>query len=181
MKIAAVTPPDAASDPAHPDHDRWVKDRTLKMEIEHAQRVGLTLRDAESENARLLARAEQKAKQAPVVAKPGTSSTRARARRHADRGITRKAPKKPAHTRECVCGTCTPCRRKMRVAAIFQRRNAGDVTMKQHADDLFMAFLAATTSKGAFTGLRPRDARRALAAKVDSICDSTVFFMGPWR
>lgn len=177
MTITAVQPPDAASDPKHPDHDRWVKDRTLKMEIEYAQLVGLTLRDAEAENARMLARAEQKAKEAPpVIAKP---SPLAREQRHAARGITRKAPKKVKP--ECACGVCIPCRRKMRVAAIFQRRKSGDMTMKQFADDLFTSFLAATTSKGAFAGLRPKDAKRALAAKVDRICDASVFLMGAWR
>ena len=177
MTIAAVTPPDAASDPKHPDHDRWVKEHTLKMEIEHAQAARLTLRHAESENARLLARAEMKAKEAPTpMAKP---SRLARENRHAARGITRKDPKKQKP--ECACGICVPCRRKMRVAAIFQRRKAGDMTMKQFADDLFTSFLAATTSKGAFACLRPKDAKRALAAKVDRICDASVFLMGAWR
>lgn len=176
MTIAAVTPPDAASDPKHPDHDRWVKDRTLKMEIEHAQAAGLTLRHAETENARLLARAEMKAKEAPaVIAKP---SRMAREKRHADRGITRRAPK-PEKKPECACGACIPCRRKMRVLALYQgRANPG---LRKLSDDISAAYLAAITSKGSFSGLRPKDATRALAAKIDSICDASVFLMGGWR
>lgn len=177
MTIAAVTPPDAASDPAHPDHDRWVKEKTLRMEVEHAQRLGLSLRYAEAENARLLARAEQKAKEEPVrtVKAPST----ARADRHAARGITRRAPKK--QKRECACGTCTPCKRKMRVLAIFQRRTAGDIAMRTLGDDLFASFLAATTGKGAFVGMRPKDVARALSAAVDKICDRSVAALGAWR
>lgn len=178
MTITAVTPPDAASDPAHPDHDRWVKEKTLRMEIEHAQLVGLTLRDAEAENARMLARAEQRAKDAiPIKSKAPPSE--ARAQRHATRGITRCAPKK--QKRECICGRCVPCKRKMRVLAIFQRRTAGDVAMRALGDDLFVAFLAATTSKGAFVGMKPKDAKRALVTKIDGICDRSVPALGSWR
>ncbi len=54
MKVAATEIPDAASNPTHPDHDRWVKDRTLRMEVEHAKVLGLPLRIAEQENQRLL-------------------------------------------------------------------------------------------------------------------------------
>jgi hypothetical protein len=63
VKIHAVTPTDAASDPLHPDHDRWVKERTLAMEVAHAQRMGLGLRHAETENAYWLQRAEAKARE----------------------------------------------------------------------------------------------------------------------
>jgi hypothetical protein len=178
VTIAAVTPPDAASDPKHPDHDRWVKDRTLKMEIEHAQLVGLTLRDAEAENARMLARAEQKAKEAGPAIKTKAPISRDREMRHATRGITRKAPKK-AKKPECACGLCVPCRRKMRVLAIFQRRQ--DPAIKAFGDNLFTSFLAATTGKGEFAGLRPGDAKRALTARIDRICDASVFLMGTWR
>lgn len=178
MTITAVTPPDAASDPKHPDHDRWVKDRTLKMEIEHAQLVGLTLRDAEAENARLLARAEQKAKESGPVVKPPRTPSIAREQRHAERGITRKAPKKARL--ECACGLCVPCRRKLRVLAIFQHR-AADPGMKMLGDDLFAAFLGASTGVGSYKGLSKRDAKRALSIKIDAICDRSVYKLGAWR
>jgi hypothetical protein len=42
--VKAVTPSAAAASPSHPDHARWVKERTLKQEIEHATLIGGTLR-----------------------------------------------------------------------------------------------------------------------------------------
>jgi len=176
VTITAVQPPDAASDPKHPDHDRWVKDRTLKMEIEHAQLVGLTLRDAEAENARMLARAEQKAKEAPtVVAKP---SPIAREQRHAARGITRKAPKN-AGKPECSCGLCIPCRRKMRVLAIFRGRAAGHPVLFALSEDIKSSFVVRI--RDSIAGVRKGALDRALAARIDAICDRSIPTMGEWR
>lgn len=179
MKVTAVTPPDAASSPDHPDHDRWVKETTLRMEVEHAQRLGLGLRHAEEENARLLARAEAKAAAAPAPVKRPVSPSDARAKRHADRGITRRAALK-APRPECGCGLCLLCRRKLRVLAIFQAR-ASAPAMKSLGDDLFAAFLSASTGIGSYKGLSKRDAKRALSVKIDAICDRSVPLLGAWR
>jgi hypothetical protein len=177
VTITAVTPPDAASDPVHPDHDRWVKEKTLRMEIEHAQLVGLSLRHAEAENARMLARAEQRAKEQPAP-KAKAPPSEARAQRHAARGITRRAPKK--RKAECACGLCTPCKRKMRVLAIFQRRASSDA-MCALGKDLGVALLALVSGKGSFAGMRQSDAKRAFNAKIDAICDRSVPLLGGWR
>jgi hypothetical protein len=179
VKVTAVTPPDAASDPAHPDHDRWVKDVTLRREVEYAQLVGLPLSYAESENSRLLERAERISTDAKP--KPTAAPSVARAQRHAARGITRRAPNKQSVRRECACGTCAPCKRKIRMLAIFARQRGGDATMRPLIYDMMSASVSATAGIGPFKGLARDAVKRLLAHKLDAICDRTVVAMGAWR
>lgn len=92
MKITAVTPSDAASDPKHPDHDRWVKETTLKIEVEHAKRLGLSFRDAETENAYWLQRAEAKAREKPGAVPVSKTQRKRKTRdeRLAERPVSRR-------------------------------------------------------------------------------------------
>lgn len=181
MKVTAVTPPDAASDPAHPDHDRWVKDVTLRREVEHAQLVGLPLHVAESENQRLLERADRIAKEQKPKCKPSAAPSAARAKRHAERGITKRAPKKQPVRRECACGTCMPCKRKIRMLAIFARQRGGDATMRPLIYDMMAATMSATAGIGPFKGLARGAVHRLLAHKIDTICDRSIATLGTWR
>ena len=179
MKVTAVTPTDAASDPNHPDHDRWVKETTLKIEVEHAQRVGKTLRDAEAENAHWLQRAEARARDAKVAVPTKPSAPRrSRDERLAERGVTVTAPAvrelKPSPCGRC--GLCRNCMRERRVLLIMQKR-------KEHP---FFAGLADTLIRaslriGRFATLRGRDYERAVVAVCEQACDASVARLGEWK
>lgn len=183
MKVSAVTPSELASDPTHPDHDRWVKERTLKMEIDHAKAVGLPLRVAEAENIRLLERAERIAREtpaAPVKSKKNVGSEQ----RKKDRGVTTKVAKPvPLAVRLSPCGRCGTCRRcfrEKRILAMSQKARAGDHKFAVVLWNLGMYAQQAKDGTGPFVGIPPRDANRMVIRKLEEICDATVPQMGPW-
>jgi hypothetical protein len=188
VKISAVTPDDAASDPAHPDHDRWVKDRTLAMEARHAAVQGRTFRQAETENAFWLARAEAMARgHKDPVGKPQQRKRKTREERLANRPVQVRAakPEKPvtlARLSPCGrCGICRACKREKRVLLISQRAKQGDMKFVTIMWRLSVDGMHALTCSGRFKGLTKRDANRKLMAELEDICDSTVMQMGPWR
>lgn len=193
MKISAVTVPDAASDPAHPDHDRWVKERTLKMEIEHAKVLGLPMRFAEAENQRLLERSEQiakdkkpalgKKKKAPAITPEHARQNRAE--RKAARGVTVKwaAPEVAgAKLSPCGrCGTCIRCKREKRVFAMSIKARAGDLKFAVVLWRLAMYAQQAQDGTGRFAGVSPSDANRMVIRRLEEVCDATIPTMGEWR
>lgn len=181
MKITPVTAPAEASDPAHPDHDRWVKDVTLAREMEWAKTVGIPTRVAEAENTRLLELTAKQAKDAPP---PAPKKKQAAPPPVDHRGVTRRvaspivAPKTPT----CMnCGRCLICKRNARVMAIFQSKRAGNDTARALVGELGAASFSASMGVGKFRGMRPADIRRMIANIIDSICDRSVATMGPWR
>lgn len=181
MKVTAVTPTDAAADPAHPDHDRWVKETTLKVEVEHAKRMGRSYRDAETENNFWLQRAERLAQ----IAKPEPSKPRQSHReRAAERGVTVTAPRKEISILKLSpcgrCGTCPNCMRERRVLSIMQKRKE-DVFTAGLAGRLSVAAFSYSTRSGAFRGMSKRDADRKLTALVEEVCDASMTKMGDWR
>jgi hypothetical protein len=175
VKITAVTPTDAASDPAHPDHDRWVKETTLKLEVEHAQRVGLSFRDAESANAYWLARAEAKAR--VPVAPSSPAPRKDRTQRLAERGVTVTAPK-VKKLKPSPCGRWGAGRNRM-----GERRVVG--IMAKRKEDKFFAALAeplirASYRLGSFAGLSKREYERAVVAACEAACDASIPRLGRW-
>lgn len=176
MKVAAVTPVDAAADPKHADHDRWVKERTLAMEVAHAQRMGGTFRDAEAENARLLQRMEALARnEKPTIAKP----RRSRQERMLERAVeVREALPRPKTltwlgSSPCGrCGTCRACMRERRVLAIShlatQQRDPWAMSSMWKISLLLLKL----------TG-RADAAKRATVA-AEKLCDESVKRMGAW-
>lgn len=180
MSVTAVTPSDAASDPKHPDHDRWVKEHTFAREVAHAQRIGATLRDAETENARLLARAEQLAQRptpAPVAPR------KPREERLQERGVTVTAPKKISLLKQSPCGRCGTCRncmRERRALLIVQKRKDGGPVgalagrIKSITDQFIMRV-------GVFRDLSKADRDRALTAVVEEICNLSTPHLGEWH
>lgn len=180
MTVTAVVAPDAASDPAHPDHDRWVKERTLKMEIDHAIALGLPLAYAEAENVRLLERAEQIAKATPrKIDKPKKNI--GHNERLLQRGVTKRAADKQYdEPKRCKCGVCPGCKRAHRIVLIMQmgRQNK---TLGDLAKKLMLVSLQASSGTGRFSGLNKRDTARALHAYVDAACDASVRELGAWR
>lgn len=185
MKVAAVTPGEAASDPLHPDHDRWVKETTLKMEIEHAQRVGGTLRDAEDENARLLARMDALAREARPVHQRSVPR-KSRAQRALDRAVSVKhALPKPnmwlASSPCGRCGACRGCKREKRVLAISQlATKQKDAWALQSMWGITLTLLRVNSASGEFKGVSKADAQKRLVAAVEKVCDESVKRLGAW-
>lgn len=188
MKVSAVTPSADASDPSHPDHDRWVKDVTLKREAEWANRLGLPIRVAEQENQRLLELAERKqpGKQKATKRKARQANHNiGHAARAANRGVTKTAPRPMvanAHLSPCGrCGTCHRCKRERRVAAMCVRANQGDMRFVGVLWRLWAFAAAAKAGTGKFAEMTPGDANRAVIRKLEEVCDQTVSVMGEWR
>jgi hypothetical protein len=190
VKITAVTPTDAAADPLHPDHDRWVKERTLAMEVAHAQRMGLSLRHAETENAYWLQRAEAKAREStsPAVASPSAKKRKTRAERLAERPVVVKAAK-PERKRTLKdlspcgrCGLCRACKREKRIYALaIKARNERDPKLMELIKLLWLETMQASSRTGKFQGMSTRDANRIIARRLEDICDSTIPAMGEWK
>lgn len=188
MKIAPVSAPAQASDPKHPDHDRWVKDRTLKMEVDHAKAVGLPIRVAEAENTRLLERSERierdkkpaTKKDKPAAATPNMG----RKARVAERGVTVKAAKPELSILKLSpcgrCGLCRNCQREKRVMLIVSKRKE-DRFYKALADSLFLFTLNCSGGLGRFADMRKRDRDRAITAKAEEVCDASVLRLGEWK
>ena len=185
MKVSAVSVPDAASDPKHPDHDRWVKETTLAMEVRHAQLMGGTLRDAEAENARLLVRMEALAREAkPAIAKPRKS----RQERALDRAVTVKAalPRKELTLQQLSpcgrCGVCRACMRERRIVAITAKaKSERDGWAIQTMWKMAMLLWQAQAKAGPFLGKTKRDANRIITAAAEKVCDESVHHgFGRW-
>ena len=188
--VRGVTPSIAAANPAHPDHPRWVKEKTFAMEAAHAKKLGLSSADAERENARLLERMEarhREAKPEPIIVTPNASSRHEeRIARRAAEGVQVRTPK-PHELKATVpspcgrCGTCRGCMRERRVLAICKLGLKGDATMLTLAWQLSLATNAANARRGPFTDLGRRAAERKLIRLVEDICDSTMRTLGEWR
>lgn len=185
MKVAAVTPGEAASDPLHPDHDRWVKETTLKMEVEHAQKLGGTLRDAEAENARLLARMEALAREAKPVHQRNVPR-KSRAERMLDRAVSVKhAMPKPnmwlASSPCGRCGLCRGCKREKRVLAIGHlATKQKDPWAMQSMWGISLLLLRIQAGSGEFKGVSKSAAQKRLVAAVEKVCDESVKKLGAW-
>lgn len=189
MKVSAVTPVDAASDPQHPDHDRWVKETTLAMEVEHARRLGRSVRDAEIENAHWLQRSEEIAREAKAPtapAKPGLRKRLTREERLAQSPVTRTVAKGPGRTWKNTspcgrCGVCRGCKREKRIYAIaLAARRDGDKAYSEALNQLWLHSMAVEGRTGPYAGMTKRDANRILVRRMEDLCDSTTLQMGPW-
>lgn len=187
MKVTAVTPTDAASDPLHPDHDRWVKETTLAVEVAHAQRVGKTFRDAEAENAYWLNRAEAKAREAKPVPAAKPRPRKDREQRAQARGVAVRPGKigpEPTLRQLSPCGRCGVCRACRRERRIYQLaisyKQTRDEKIKRTLDGLFFLSMQARDLTGPFHGMSRTDAERVLVRKLEDICDSTIPSMGEW-
>lgn len=187
MKVTGVTPTDAASDPLHPDHDRWVKERTLAIEVAHAERTGGTLRDAERENARMLIRMEALARSEKIKTQPDPHKSRRQ--RFLERAVeVREAlPKRdPGVTwlksSPCGrCGVCRPCMRERRILALgrmaTQQKEPQALALMW---DMFAYLARSATKAGEFRDKSESDINRMVTAKAEAICDQSVRWLGAW-
>ena len=192
MRISAVSPDAAAANPAHPDHARWVKDRTLALESAHAQVLGLSMRDAETANARNLDRLDARQARRPArKPKAVTTARRELTRADLDAGVTKRTPKarKMPVLRCGFCGVCKTCKRNRRVGEIMQRRAQHEPLAIQLANALTIMVLAHDLRKvfkdcGAeypFDRLTGHARNAALVAATERICDRSEAAWGAWR
>lgn len=187
MRIVPVTPGEDASSPAHPDHARWVKETTLAIEVRHAQAIGGTFRDAESENNRLLERMEALARiEKPKPSKP-TGPRKSREQRALDRAVSVKRAlpevKPSAKMPPCkFCGGCLHCRRLIRMQAIrnkaLQEKDPWATTVMWRTA---LLLLRANAAAGEFVGKTKAEIDRMVTQSAESICDESVKVMGGWR
>lgn len=184
-KVVASTPSDAAAAPSHPDHARWVKETTLKMEVQHAQRAGGTLRDAERENARLLERMEALARnERPAVARPRKS----RQQRMLDRAVeVREALPRPAgltwlSSSPCGrCGVCRACRREKRILQVSNLAKQRDPWALKAMWGISLVLLRANAKTGEFRGKGKVDINRIVTAEAERLCDDSIKRLGQWE
>jgi hypothetical protein len=195
VSIKLVTPGPEAANPKHPDHARWVKDRTMKMEAEHAAKLGLSVRAAEQANTRQLERLAARKRFAKIPKAPPAKPEMTRKSLDAS-GVTRKvAPKakpRPAASSPCkFCGLCHRCKREKRMWQIMRRANQDD----QRALSLKMELTALSLAEQknidyrdhlgreiAFSRMTTQhDRNRGVTAGIEWVCDRSVPFMGEWR
>lgn len=197
MSIKIVTPSEAAADPKHPEHARWVKERTLAMEANHASAVGLTFRQAEDANLANLIRLEARKQKPKAPRKPKrkgreiTPTTEEHARLKAAGVIKRKARITPALKSMCNwCGLCIRCKREGRLQLIMAKARLGDDKARALVMELVAMGFAAQSRKDykdaigrelPFSRLRGHDRNLAVTAGAEWVCDRSVPFMGEWR
>lgn len=186
MSIKAVTPTAAASSPSHPDHARWVKEQTLKLEVGHHA----TFRDAEAANLRSLERMSNRKRKPPKKKKPAPVPT---AEQLAGSGVTVKAAKvrKAPSLPPCkLCRKCVWCRRAIRVSMIGIKSRQQDLKARALQDELNAIMLAAIGRRDyrdalgrelPFSRIIGHDVDKAVTMGIEWVCDRSASFMGQWR
>lgn len=199
--VRASSPPAAAASPKHPDHARWVKEQTLRIEVDHARTTGGTLRDAELANARALerlsGRRRELARPDPIPRKAPPSAAERQAKR-AEEGVTIKpvAPVTIIPPPECgVCGLCLRCRREERAKLIMRKGREGDRAMQwlslnfvalmlglqKRVDTKIAPSRRARGREVAFSRMRKQERITAFLDASAAICDWSVSALGAWR
>jgi hypothetical protein len=167
--------------------DRAVKERTLALEVRHAEATGGTFRDAETANIRNLERMAARKRDArprPLAAKPKPMLRSELA------GVTRTVakPKRVTMPRCKFCGLCRRCKRELRVAEILRRHRIGDVAVAPFANSLAIVVLAHNMRRRyrdgsvefRFDELAGFQLDRALIAAVELVCERSALTMGTW-
>lgn len=196
MTVKAVTPAPDASNPAHPDHARWVKEKTLEMEVRHAQTVGGTFRDAETQNNAALIRLENR-RARKRLSRQGRKREIAAQRKIAGREITRKElsdagvtrrPASPILKPPPIAAVDRPW--AFRIARIMELGRQGDRRAIQLALEVVaikMAVSAKRDYKDAvgrelpFSRLRGASVHRAVRAGMEWVCERSIPLLGAWR
>jgi hypothetical protein len=190
VKITAVTPSVAASNPAHPEHARWVKEQTLAIEANHARARGLSFRAAETENTRQLERLANRKRKPKAPKKPRNDWT---PEQLAKEGVTvRAAPKRkaPAMPPCKLCRQCVWCKRAIRVSMIGVKARQQDLRARALQDELNAIMIAAVGRKDyrdalsrelPFSRITGHDVDKAVTMGIEWVCDRSVPFMGQWR
>jgi hypothetical protein len=186
VKVTAVTPIAAASAPSHPDHARWVKEQTLKLEIgQHG-----SFRAAETANIRAL---ERLASRKHKPKKPKKAPAAPTAEQLAKQGVTvRAAPKRKApQMPPCkLCRVCVWCKRAIRVSMIGVKARQEDLRARALQDELNAIMIAAIKRVDyrdaigrelPFSRIIGHDVDKAVTQGIEWVCDRSASFMGQWR
>ncbi len=186
MKITAVTPSAAASNPSHPDHARWVKERTLRQEIaQHG-----SFRAAEIANTRALERLANRKRKPKKLKKPAPVPT---SEQLAASGVTVKkaAPRKAPAMPPCkLCRKCVWCKRAIRVSMIGVKARQQDLRAHALQDELNAIMIAAIGRRDykdaigrelPFSRIVGVDVDKAVTQGIEWVCDRSASFMGQWR
>ncbi len=188
MTVTAVIPTADASSPSHPDHDRWVKESTLAMEVAHHCGVlDQPFSVAESENIRLLERMEARAREAPLVDPTPSAPRQSREERAAERGVTVRPAQPLSLVKQLSpspcgrCGSCRHCKAEGRLVAVMHKAKLGDQELIALFGPFAMLALNARARLGQFRGMRKADIDRIVTMAIEVLCDRTVPSMGNWR
>jgi hypothetical protein len=185
VKIDAVNVPAAASNPSHPDHARWVKEQTLKIEAAHAP----SFRAAEIENTRQLERLAQRKRKPKAPKKPRIDTT---AEQLAAAGVTKRVakPRRLAPLPPCgLCRKCVWCKRSLRMSQIARRAREQDIKARALMDEITAIAFAAMSRKDyrdalgrelPFSRIVGIDVDKAVTQGIEWVCDRSTSFMGPW-
>jgi hypothetical protein len=159
------------------------------MEVEHAKRLGRSSRDAETENAYWLQRAENLAREKPAR-QPKPEKVRKRKTREerlAERPVERRVARGPVRTWKNTspcgrCGLCRACKREKRIYAVALAAKREDNKQYREAlNTLWLHSMSAQNRTGVYAGMSKRDALRMLVRRLEDFCDSTIVRMGAWR
>jgi hypothetical protein len=192
VSVKAVTPSAAAASPSHPEHARWVKEQTLKREIEDARAIGLSARWAETLNARNLERLSNR-KRKPAVKKAPKPPAELTPEQLAKAGVTKKiatARKLPSMPACNLCRQCLRCKRELRMSQIASKAKQLDQKAIGLAMELSAIVMAAARRNDyrdaigrelPFSRLVGHDVDRAVTAGCEWVCDRSTSFMGQWR
>lgn len=191
MSVRAVTPSVAAAAPSHPDHARWVKDQTLRREIEFAKVNGGSVRAAEILNAQNLERLSNRKRKPRVKKRPAPPEPTSE--QLAVAGVTKKiatARKLPPMSPCNLCRQCLRCKRELRMSQIASKAKQMDSKAVNLAMELSAIVIAAARRKDykdaigrelPFSRLVGHDVDRAVTSGCEWVCDRSTSFMGQWR
>lgn len=192
MSIKAVTPVAAAASQNHPEHARWVKERTLAREVAQAHSEGLGLRVAEERNAQALERLANR-RPKPRKAKPTKRDPVTHEQLKAA-GVTKRVAPKPRKLPPMppcrLCRTCLWCKRTFRMSQIRRRAVELDQVALGLMQELVAIMLAAQQRKDyrdalgrelPFSRIIGHDVDKAVTQGIEWVCDRSTSFMGQWR
>lgn len=198
-EITAVSIPASASAPNHPDHARWVKDRTMGMEAAHARRMGIPLEAAEKVNAIALERLAAKKRE-------GVKGPKGPSKEEVNEGVQARRAKSGVKVRDGVaygarksacnwCGRCLNCKREQRTIEILKRAREGDKRMHWYALSMTALMFAfqkridckvsptkhARKREVAFSRMKYQQRINAFMSAMAQICDWSEQHLGRWR
>lgn len=199
--VKAHTPSDAARSPSHPDHARWVKERTLAMEVSHQNQIGGSLREAEKVNMVALRRLEeQKRRDARKPKQPEKTQSEINegvAARAAKRELEVKAdtPYRGARVPGAHCGQCLKYKRELRITAIMAKAREADgfcewltwqlvalgFALQKRIDCNIAPTRRAPKKAVAFSQMTKQQRIKAYLGAVTEICDWSIPKLGAWR
>lgn len=196
VKIEITTPSDAAADPLHPDHQRWVKTTLVEDERKRLQSIGADVparvieEDVDTTLGAMYAREREGVTERRAWQKRHTSGPKP-AERLAERlGYHyRRAEEFDLSVRAYGCkrgcgGHCVRCRLETRIRALvssegaFSRRR---FLYPRWAPLVINEWGNCTSERGEYAGKTPAEKNRILTRNLERIADQSTAVLGAWR